>query len=149
MSAASPASVTAVAAAETTATLHTKCSSDSSAKEEDGSTVMATNVDNPRTCILRVGAEVGRICAIGNKMIIAQECNMSIESELVSAMEDLFAGLFLTSKSLRLNWVRSIRTKMLLNERKYPVELCKVGIISLLGVFCSFCPSLKELSFSA
>ena len=80
--------------------------------------------NDPRSCILRVGADAGRLCAIANTML--DTTDESVKTELTSALLELFVGLWLTSKSLRLNWVRSIRAKMELNAKKYPVEHCKV-----------------------
>lgn len=44
---------------------------------------------------------------------------------LTPALTELFVALWQTSKSLRLDWIRSIRAKLALNAKKYPVELCK------------------------
>jgi len=48
-----------------------------------------------------------------------------LELEFIDTLKELFLGLWLTSQSLRLNWIYSIRSKMELNAKKYPVEHCK------------------------
>mmetsp|Transcript_24854 Transcript_24854/g.52738 ORF Transcript_24854/g.52738 Transcript_24854/m.52738 type:complete len:276 (+) Transcript_24854:654-1481(+) len=103
-------------------------------------------LSDPRSCILQVGADAGRLCVVGNQMLLEQmelqkqqqlqtespaseEQDAELSEELsglfVQALSELFASLCLTSHSLRLNWVRSIRAKMALNAKKYPVEHCK------------------------
>jgi hypothetical protein len=45
---------------------------------------------------------------------------------LVLSMSELLQALMETASSLHLNLILAIRNKMALNNRKYPVELCKV-----------------------
>jgi len=89
---------------------------------------MTTSMD-PRSCILGVGASAGKLCAVANTLIPADHLNDDTENDsseaLTEALAELFASLWLTAKALRLDWVRSIRSKMALNAKKYPVEHCK------------------------
>jgi hypothetical protein len=88
---------------------------------------------DPRSCILGVGASAGKLCAVANTLIPADHRNDETENDsseaLTEALAELFASLWLTAKALRLDWVRSIRSKMALNAKKYPVEHCKVRIL--------------------
>lgn len=83
---------------------------------------------DPRSCILEVGASAGKLCCVANQLV--KEANESLEREtdplLTQALVEIFASLWLTTKALRLDWVKSIRSKMALNAKKYPVEHCKV-----------------------
>ena len=58
------------------------------------------------------------------------EASMSEEdsSLLIMVMVDLLKELYATSISLNLHWVRAVHSKLELNRRKYPVELCKVRL---------------------
>ncbi|OEU06521.1 hypothetical protein FRACYDRAFT_254541 [Fragilariopsis cylindrus CCMP1102] len=110
-----------------------------------------TIVNDPRSCILRVGANAGKLCQLANEMIPdssrgnnsggdgsssnsskklfcdADDENINLESELVlvEVLTDLFIALWATSQSLKLNWIYSIRSKIKLNAKKYPVEHCR------------------------
>lgn len=96
---------------------------------------------DPRSCILGVGASAGKLCWVANQMVPERddesgELSSSSPSQLMSqdellteALAELFASLWLTAKALRLDWVKSIRSKMALNAKKYPVEHCKVRTI--------------------
>ena len=121
-------------------------------------------LSDPRSCILRVGADAGRLCVVGNQMLLEQmelqkqqqlqtdspasekqdaEISEELSGLFVQALSELFASLCLTSQSLRLNWARSIRAKMALNAKKYPVEHCKVCVCACVLVcsfFCLFLP---------
>ena len=101
--------------------------------------------NSPRSCILRVGAKAGRLCALMSEQenTIASttntEASMSEEdsSLLIMVMVDLLKELYATSISLNLHWVRAVHSKLELNRRKYPVELCKVRR-------CRYCSCLVE-----
>ncbi len=80
--------------------------------------------DDPRSCILQVGVSTGRLCGVANSHLLANNCH-SHDTALVMAMTDLFVDLYRTSESLDLNLVLAIQNKLILNCRKYPVELCK------------------------
>ena len=82
-------------------------------------------ITNPRSCILQVGVSAGRLCGVANSHLLDE--NGSQSRALVLAMTDLLRDLHRASQSLNLNIVRSIHTKLELNNRKYPVSLCKVG----------------------
>ena len=90
----------------------------------------ATVPTDPRSCILEVGACAGKLCCVANQFSPETYENLELESEaksiLTQALAELFASLWLTAKALRLDWVKSIRSKMALNAKKYPVEHCKV-----------------------
>jgi hypothetical protein len=94
---------------------------------------------NPRTWILQVGVSAGRLCGVANSHLL-YHANSSNTTEkntvLVLAMTELLLDLFHTSQSLQLDLILSIRRKMALNNRKYPVELCKV---------CTNCLSPRRL----
>eukprot|EP00536_Pseudo-nitzschia_multiseries_P005524 jgi/Psemu1/285834/fgenesh1_pg.104_\ len=86
------------------------------------------NNHNPRTRILAVGASAGRLCGVGMGLPPDGTTLSARDAErLTSALSDLMADLCAAASSLplELNWVRSIRAKMALNARKYPVEHCK------------------------
>ena len=100
---------------------------------------------DPRSCILGVGTSAGKLCAVANQMV--PELQRTVDSEresespstlLTEALAELFASLWLTAKSLRLDWVKSIRSKMALNAKKYPVEHCKVRSASCQWLAQSF-----------
>jgi len=92
---------------------------------------------DPRSCILGVGASAGKLCWVANQMVPERDDesgelsssspsqSMSQDELLTEALAELFASLWLTAKALRLDWVKSIRSKMALNAKKYPVEHCK------------------------
>lgn len=90
----------------------------------------ATVPTDPRSCILEVGACAGKLCCVANQLSPEAYKNLELESKtksiLTQALAELFASLWLTAKALRLDWVKSIRSKMALNAKKYPVEHCKV-----------------------
>ena len=97
---------------------------------------MVTAPRDPRSCILEVGAAAGKLCSVANRIMVPERIinddddgkNTSLSSEpLTEALVELFASLWLTAKALRLDWVKSIRSKMMLNAKKYPAEHCKVG----------------------
>lgn len=46
---------------------------------------------------------------------------------MVVTMADLFSGLCIISEVLELNMIVAIQNKLKLNEKKYPVEHCKVS----------------------
>ena len=96
---------------------------------------MTTVPMDPRSCILEVGASAGKLCSFANRILVPERIitdtdddqNDSLSSEpLTEALVELFASLWLTAKALRLDWVKSIRSKMALNAKKYPAEHCKV-----------------------
>lgn len=80
---------------------------------------------DPRSCILHVGASAGKLCCVANQLLPERESET--DALLTQALAELFASLWLTAKALRLDWVKSIRSKMALNAKKYPVEHCKVS----------------------
>eukprot|EP00537_Pseudo-nitzschia_pungens_P018184 CAMPEP_0172409190 /NCGR_PEP_ID=MMETSP1061-20121228/76240_1 /TAXON_ID=37318 /ORGANISM="Pseudo-nitzschia pungens, Strain cf. pungens" /LENGTH=333 /DNA_ID=CAMNT_0013145339 /DNA_START=512 /DNA_END=1513 /DNA_ORIENTATION=- len=104
---------------------------------------------SPRTCILGVGASAGRLCGVAlnlapdsvytntnsnsntnanantNSNSKSRPLSASNADQLTDALNDLMVNLCATASSLNLDWVRSIRAKMALNEKKYPVEHCK------------------------
>jgi hypothetical protein len=57
--------------------------------------------------------------------------NTALNEDLIEAMADLLKDLYWTSTSLRLHLVNAIYSKLELNRRKYPVELCKVGWVGI------------------
>lgn len=105
-----------------------------------------TYVD-PRSCILRIGAQAGKLCQLGLTMTTPktkaqlntfggkklfddqddqdQDDTTTNSSELMDTMTALFIGLWNLSSSLQLNWIDSVRSKMVLNAKKYPIEHCK------------------------
>lgn len=110
-------------------------------------------INNPRSCILQVGVYAGRLCELANThpaMVVAtipnnrptttgimamKESSSGILSSspftstdhLVTTMADLFVSLWLTCRVLKLNMIVAIQGKLELNEKKYPVEHCKVS----------------------
>jgi len=90
---------------------------------------------NPRSCILQVGVSTGQLCGVANtkhiNMMIKDENSISVNRKhpavivLVTAMADLLRDVLRATESLQLNLVLSVREKLELNKRKYPVELCK------------------------
>ena len=92
------------------------------------SLTMAGMMD-PRSCILRVGEAAGRLCGIATrpgKLVPSKDDDDDDDDALVEALAEVFLRLWLTARALKLDWVRSIRSKMALNAKKYPVEHCKV-----------------------
>jgi hypothetical protein len=93
--------------------------------------------DNPRSCILQVGVSAGRLCGVANTHMLdnnnpkqtqpPQSSTDKSEVVLVLAMSELLQDLLRTSQSLKLNIIVAIRSKMALNKKKYPAELCKVS----------------------
>lgn len=81
--------------------------------------------NDPRSCIMQVGADAGRLCTIGNQLLVLPSTEDASDDSLTETLSDLFASLCNTAESLNLNWIRSIRSKMELNAKKYPVEHCK------------------------
>lgn len=86
--------------------------------------MMTTTPMDPRSCILEVGASAGKLCSVANRLVPDRDDN-GINEQLKEALVELFASLWLTAKALRLDWVKSIRSKIALNAKKYPVEHCK------------------------
>jgi hypothetical protein len=109
-------------------------------------------INNPRSCILQVGVYAGRLCELANThpaMVVAtipnnrpttgimamKESSSGIllsspftsTDHLVTTMADLFVSLWLTCRVLKLNMIVAIQGKLELNEKKYPVEHCKVS----------------------
>ncbi len=80
---------------------------------------------DPRSCILNVGASAGKLCYVANQLLPERESET--DALLTQTLAELFVSLWLTAKALRLDWVKSIRSKMALNAKKYPVEHCKVS----------------------
>eukprot|EP00535_Pseudo-nitzschia_heimii_P000879 CAMPEP_0197185248 /NCGR_PEP_ID=MMETSP1423-20130617/11521_1 /TAXON_ID=476441 /ORGANISM="Pseudo-nitzschia heimii, Strain UNC1101" /LENGTH=322 /DNA_ID=CAMNT_0042636263 /DNA_START=129 /DNA_END=1097 /DNA_ORIENTATION=+ len=92
---------------------------------------------DPRSCILEVGAAAGKLCCVANRIMVPERIFVDDDDDrehrddppssepLTEALVELFASLWLTAKSLRLDWVKSIRSKMALNAKKYPAEHCK------------------------
>jgi len=78
---------------------------------------------DPRSCILNVGASAGKLCYVANQLLPERESET--DALLTQTLAELFVSLWLTAKALRLDWVKSIRSKMALNAKKYPVEHCK------------------------
>jgi hypothetical protein len=93
--------------------------------------------NNPRSCILQVGVSAGRLCGVANTHMLddpkqqQQEPPKASENTvvLVLAMSELLQDLWRTSQSLKLNITVSIRNKLVLNKKKYPVGLCKVSTV--------------------
>jgi hypothetical protein len=79
---------------------------------------------NPRSCILQVGVSTGRLCGVANTHMSGKQQDSS--KVLVLAMSELLHDVWRSSQSLQLDLILSIRNKIELNRRKYPVELCKV-----------------------
>jgi hypothetical protein len=105
---------------------------------------------NPRSCILQIGVHAGRLCELANthpEMVYSvsprnrhacdTETNFAVQSYssstdyLTWTMADMFFSLWLTSRVLKLNIILAIENKLKLNEKKYPVELCKVRFLSV------------------
>eukprot|EP00980_Cylindrotheca_fusiformis_P014618 scaffold3963_cov65-Cylindrotheca_fusiformis.AAC.3 len=90
-----------------------------------------TYKSNPRSCILQVGVCAGRLCCVANTHLstttMADKTNASNNNTtvLVLAMSELLQALWETAKSLNLDLILAIHNKLELNNRKYPVELCK------------------------
>eukprot|EP00980_Cylindrotheca_fusiformis_P016118 scaffold4790_cov98-Cylindrotheca_fusiformis.AAC.2 len=93
-----------------------------------------TNKSNPRSCILQVGVCAGRLCGVANTHLsktttMTDKTNASSNNNnttvLVLAMSELLQALWETAKSLNLDLILAIHNKLELNNRKYPVELCK------------------------
>lgn len=73
---------------------------------------------NPKTCILYIGAEVGKVCERVNQHADNGE-------QLISSLVSITMHLWNLSISLHLDLEECVRTKMLLNSKKYPVHLSK------------------------
>lgn len=100
------------------------------------------SIYNPRSWILQVGVSAGRLCGVANSHLLdptthnttttttssnTSNSNSHNDTALVLCMTDLLLDLYQTSQSLNLHLIVSIRNKLELNNRKYPVELCKVS----------------------
>jgi hypothetical protein len=105
------------------------------ADDDDGATTRTTSTassalhhGNPRSWILQVGGSAGRLCGVANSHLMPNTTGSSTinDTALVLAMTELLLDVFHASESLQLDLSLSIRQKMALNNRKYPVELCKV-----------------------
>ena len=114
--------------------------------------VMKTIKNSPRSCILRVGAKSGRLCAWmaeheEDTVAIASTAQEPEVSFFVMAMVDLLKELYWTSISLNLHWVQAVHSKLELNRRKYPVELCKVRRCRNTDHLCVPCRICNDCDF--
>jgi hypothetical protein len=88
-----------------------------------------------RSLILNVGILTGRLCSIANTHLPPDTNNSSSSMLLsshtsvvvVSAISDLFQSLMQTANSVDISLPLAISKKLVLNNKKYPVELCKVS----------------------
>lgn len=145
----SPTSVLVLGAKENPLEPHSEIEKDSCQIEPMGEAAVPTD---PRSCILEVGACAGKLCCVANQLgpesLETLELNSETKALLTKALAELFASLWLTAKALRLDWVKSIRSKMALNAKKYPVEHCKVRGILHIGTNGHSLPIDKWLSNS-
>mmetsp|Transcript_38562 Transcript_38562/g.44422 ORF Transcript_38562/g.44422 Transcript_38562/m.44422 type:complete len:334 (+) Transcript_38562:222-1223(+) len=156
-----------------TATTPSCMSSSTTSCSSSSISLRSSLLNDPRSCILRVGSDAGKLCYLANKMRHntspssssslsscgngtgtslfcgvdvgsnnndnnnkskeeeneqldhEQRQQEALELEFIETLKELFVGLWFTSQSLRLNWISSIRSKMELNAKKYPIEHCK------------------------
>jgi hypothetical protein len=102
----------------------------------NGSSSSSTSRSNPRSCILQVGACAGHLCGVANTHLAAAESNSTTTTVLVLSMSELLKALMETASSLHLDLSLAIRSKVALNNRKYPAELCKVRDIDTTVTLC-------------
>ena len=110
----------------------------------DNNTSDTTNNDNnndkqqhllsTRSLILNVGILTGRLCGVANTHMPPDNSKVGSSSPtnecvVVSAISDLFQGLMQTAHSLDISLPLAISKKLALNNKKYPVELCKVSSV--------------------
>ena len=88
----------------------------------------AASLLSPRSCILQIGCSAGKLCGIANTHLADYDSNAKPKNNtvLVLAIKNVLKDLWITSQALNLNISFAIRSKMALNKKKYPVELCKV-----------------------
>ena len=104
---------------------------------------------NPRSRVLQIGACVGQLCSsllshapldpIHN--VTVEETNSSgltkshpfwsshnqFKGEIATSIGVVFISLLLAARTFDVDLRECILKKMILNAKKYPVELCKVG----------------------
>ena len=112
----------------------------------DDDTINKDNNDNKdkqahllstRSLILNVGILTGRLCGVANthlppdnsKQVGDGSSSPTNECVVVSAISDLFQGLMQTARSVDISLPLAISKKLALNNKKYPVELCKVSAV--------------------
>jgi hypothetical protein len=93
------------------------------------------NLLSTRSLILNVGILTGRLCGVANTHLPQDtrknmQPSPSNEAVVVSAISDLFSGLMQTARSVDISLPQAISKKLTLNNKKYPVELCKVSTCS-------------------
>jgi hypothetical protein len=116
--------------------------SETNTNSSTSSSGSSSSSSNPRSCILQVGACAGRLCGVANTHLAAAEANSdqypaaTTTTVLVLSMSELLQALMETASSLHLNLILAIRNKVALNNRKYPVELCKVRDIDTTVTVC-------------
>jgi hypothetical protein len=87
-----------------------------------------------RSLILNVGILTGRLCSVANTHMPQDNNKLGLsptsptnECVVVSVISDLFQGLMQTAHSVDISLPQAISKKLALNNKKYPVELCKVS----------------------
>lgn len=79
-----------------------------------------------RNCILQVSASAGQLCAVAMQWPFQADDDLSSSKMLTVTLAELLQNLHSTASALDLNLAVAIQAKLKLNEKKYPVELCKV-----------------------
>jgi hypothetical protein len=133
--------------------LHTMSNSPTSVMMRNDTSHEDTNKDHDsdkqqflstRSLILNVGILTGRLCGVANTHLPPDNSNSNSNSNrnrkigsssptnecvVVSAISDLFQGLMQTAHSVDISLPLAISKKLALNNKKYPVELCKVSTV--------------------
>ena len=93
-----------------------------------------SSTQRPRDIMFQIGMIVGQLCQIAMTELPKLPIGGSVASSgseqqdhtnLIITLTDLFITLCQLSDSYDISIVNSIQNKMILNNQKYPVELCK------------------------
>ena len=79
----------------------------------------------PRTEVLNMVSVAGGLASHFMSISSEKDCGENSKDELEIAMGELFLALFHTANSCSLDLCRCVKSKLKLNAKKYPVELCK------------------------
>jgi dCTP diphosphatase len=99
----------------------------------------STTIAAARNEIFRLSSIVGRMASAFLTVSHDSGGGVAVGDEIANLLGEVFIQMLQICRVCGIDLRLSVLRKMELNGRKYPVELCKVGLLYLCNAFCCLC----------
>lgn len=117
-------------------TIATRISSTAAAQKPQS---QSTTIAAARNEIFRLSSIVGRMASAFLTVPHDSGKGVAVGDEIANLLGEVFIQMLQICRVCGIDLRLSVLRKMELNGRKYPVELCKVGLLYLCNAFCCLC----------